>query len=445
MILACDIGTSALKIGVIDLSGTLRAYGREPIARPSGEAWWRAFHRAVSHIPEDLILSLHGISLSGNAPTLVPVDKRGRPVTGPLLWDDPVKGVAEVPSSVSYFLPKVQRFAHERPREYERTECFLPSAEYLIFCLTGNRTAFIPHDAYAPYYWQADDISLFGLDAGQFPALQLIGSEAGEVSAEAERRVGIKRGTRVFGGGADFLMAVLGSGAGDIGLVNDRGGTSEALNYSSRTPAPSPRLRSVPGLTAGTWNVSGFVPDAGRHNAWLKDKLVGPRKSFEEYAELVADDIPGDASVRFMPPARNGRGQYPGIEKAYSGISPDTSRGDLVRALWEYIGFSLRRIIVDLVKNDCPVQSLRSTGGLAKSALLNQLKADITGTSIQVPVIEDSELLGNAIAAFVGSGEFGTLSEAAGKLVRMKGEYSPGSGLKELYDDLFEEFNNRTE
>jgi xylulokinase len=438
MILVCDIGTSALKIGVIDLTGTLRAYSREPIARPSGETWWRAFRRAVRTIPDELVHALHGISLSGNAPTLMPVDKNGRTVAGPLLWDDPVDDQA--PPSVSYFLPKVLRYANERPREYERTACLLPSAEYLIFLLTGNKTAFIPHDEYIPYYWQGDEIRRFALDMDKFPALQFIGSQAGEVTAAAERLTGIKQGTRVFCGGADFLMAVLGSGALDFGQANDRGGTSEALNCCGLIPVQSPLLRSVPGLTPKTWNISGFVPDAGRHNAWLKEKLVGPRRSFEEYASLFADSIPGSSGLRFIPSRLAARGRYPEIENVFSGISPDTSRGELVRALWEYAGFSLRRIIVDLEKHKSPIQSLHSTGGLSKSDPLNQLKADITGTLIQIPEIEDSELLGNAIAAFVGSGEFATLIEAARKLVKMKAAYSPEPGLKELYDDLYEGF-----
>ena len=43
---------------------------------------------------------------------------------------------------------------------------------------------------------------------------------------------------------------------------------------------------------------------------------------------------------------------------------------------------------------------MRVAGGQAKSALWNQMKADITGMKISVPYCPDAELLGDAAFAF---------------------------------------------
>jgi xylulokinase len=445
MILACDLGTSSLKLGVIDRSGALRCFAREPIVRPSAAVWRRAFLRAASRVPADHRRELAAVCVSGNAPTLVPLDRRGKLTADPLMWYEPGAAAVSGETPVSYFLPKVRRFAKERPWRYDHTESFLPSGEYLGFILTGVRTAFIPHDGYRPYYWEEDEIRRFGLDAGKFPPLTRIGAETGEVSGEGARLSGLPERLPVFCGGADFLMAILGSGAAGVGLANDRGGTSEALNFCSREPVSSPLLRAVPGVEEATWNLGGFIPAAGRLHDWLKDKLVGRRGSYEDFADLSAGVVPGASRLRFipLPPRRVEALSRSPLESAFSGISNKTEKGEYARAFLEYIGFSLRRIIAEIEKHAPAVTSLHSTGGLAKCAPLNQIKASVTGKPVKIPAIEDSELLGNAVVAFTGLHEFGSMAEATRELVRFKAEYVPDEALSALYDALYDDFRAR--
>ncbi len=445
MILTCDIGTSSLKLGIIDPTGNLLSYTRLPIGRPSAGAWWRAFRQAAKRIPVELRRGVRAVGVSGNAPTLIPVDRRGLPVAEPLMWDEPGGEPLADGSTSSYFLPKVDRFARKYPRLYARTDCFLPSGEFIAFALTGNKTAFIPHAGFEPYYWQTEDLARFRLDRDKFPALTLIGQQAGKVIPRAALLTGIPACIPVFCGGADFLMAILGAGTGEPGLANDRGGTSEAVNYCAAAAVSSSLLRPVPGLKPGTWNIGGFVPNAGRLQALLKDALIGRRGSFEDFQALSDAAEPRAGGVRFQPPrSRFDVGPRFPFASAFEGMTRETSRAEYVLAFFEYTCYSLRRIIEDLERHGLILRALHSSGGLAKNTRLSQLKAIVTGKTVRVPMVEDSELLGNAIVALTGLGEFGTREEAARELVRYKNDYKPDPMRKAMYDELYGQFLHST-
>jgi len=445
MILTCDIGTSSLKLGIIDGAGNLRAFFRAAYARPSAGAWQRAFLRAVRSVPDDLKRGLRAVGVSGHAPTLVPVDERGLPAAEPLMWFEGNPPRSPDASPGSYFLDKAGRFAAENPAAYARTDCFLPTGEYLAFTLTGNKTAFIPHAGFEPYYWNGESITGSGLAESKFPRLTTVGKPAGETGARAARATGIPPKTPVFCGGADFLMSILGSGAHLPGLANDRGGTSEAVNYCDREPYSSALFRPVPGFSAGTWNLGGFIPYAGLFHARLKETLVGRRGTFDDFAAL-ADDVAAEASaLRFVPPRSFRPGLNPrlALSSAFRGAAGGTAKGEYALAFFEYIGFSLRGMIEDLEKRGRKLRALHASGGLAKNRRLSRLKATVTGRTVKIPAIEDSELLGNAAVALAGLGEFRSSEEAAAALVRFKTEYDPDPARRAFYADRFAEFRER--
>jgi len=83
------------------------------------------------------------------------------------------------------------------------------------------------------------------------------------------------------------------------------------------------------------------------------------------------------------------------------------------------------------------VRELRVTGGGAKSDILNQIKADITGREVLVPAHKEAELLGLAIIGACALGRFGSFAEAAGALVRIENRFKPDQQKAPLYEELF--------
>ena len=171
----------------------------------------------------------------------------------------------------------------------------------------------------------------------------------------------------------------------------------------------------------------------------LKEKLIGRNGSFKEFAALAAEAVPGSSTVRFSPPPYDlsKLTTHIPLSSAFTGTSVETSRGEYALTFFEYIGFSLRRIIAEIEKLGLDVHAVHSSGGLAKNTRLSRLKATVTGKKVKIPAIEDCELIGNAAVAFTGLGKYRTMEEAARTLVRFKAEYDPDPAWSAFYDDRF--------
>src|ERR1700730_15542602 len=100
LLLGVDIGTTAVKAVLIDLSGRTLAMGSEEYlthhiapdwVEQDPEDWWPAvvsvIRQVVCAVPAARE-SVAAIAVSAQAPTLLPVDARGRPLRNALIWMD---------------------------------------------------------------------------------------------------------------------------------------------------------------------------------------------------------------------------------------------------------------------------------------------------------------------------------------------------------------------
>ena len=96
-LLALDIGTSSLKAAVYSLKGELLAGEAVPYATASPQAgwaeqepldWWEACCLACQAISRKGSFHVLAISVSGQAPGCVPIDRHGQPIRPAILWLD---------------------------------------------------------------------------------------------------------------------------------------------------------------------------------------------------------------------------------------------------------------------------------------------------------------------------------------------------------------------
>ena len=81
-----------------------------------------------------------------------------------------------------------------------------------------------------------------------------------------------------------------------------------------------------------------------------------------------------------------------------------------------------------------PAESIRITGGAARSKVWMQMFGDILQTPIEIP--EGSELgaLGAAMCAGIGTGIFDSFHAAADRMVKVAGRVEPDPAMAEVYD-----------
>jgi xylulokinase len=120
------------------------------------------------------------------------------------------------------------------------------------------------------------------------------------------------------------------------------------------------------------------------------------------------------------------------------GFTLGTQKEDMIRGVLEGITYELRLNINRLEENGIKIDSLKASGGGAKSDLWLQLKADVTGKLIQSLNINEAGCLAASVIAGFGIGKYTTIEEAINEFVKVKKEYYPKEDKFEYYGKRFE-------
>ena len=111
----------------------------------------------------------------------------------------------------------------------------------------------------------------------------------------------------------------------------------------------------------------------------------------------------------------------------------------MTRAVLEGVAFAIRKHLDIMAQAGAPVGEMRVSGGGARSALWNQIKADVTGVPV-VAVASDATSLGVALVAGTAVGLYPSLAEAAEQCVRIGQRYEPDSRSRARYDERYARF-----
>lgn len=446
-LLCIDIGTSSVKAACVDRAGQAEALSRERVLFHEAELrdwhadrWLEAIRNLVERMP--MRAEVSGVVLSGNGPTLVPLDRAGNEVGRVLMWIDGRD--IRVGAHRSFYLPKIAWLRETVPSEFERVERFLSCPEYVAYVLTGEQVMVTPSDEFTEYFWSPEAVSEYGIDPSLLPPFASPGDRVGTVSGPAADKFGISAGIPVFVGGADFLMSLLGTATVIPGRTCDRAGTSEGINACSAAQISDGRVRSLPHVIPGMYNNAGILSSTGRMFEWFRD-ISGQTQVAYDVMLRDIDHLDHERDIPwFFPTLRRGA-SWEFSRGIFIGLGAIHGRVEMGRSVVESIGFSVREAIEILEENGEKIDTLRACGGQAKNPIWNQMKANITGKRILVPRVEDAEIIGNACVGWLGLGRFNSLAEAAEALVHMKAEYSPNSQEYALFSERFERYGNAHE
>jgi xylulokinase len=459
VILAVDVGSSAVKAGLFSDSGALAKTARaelrastrrDPRGAPlAHEVDPSAWIEAIASIAPALLgeaRHVEWVVVSGNGPTLLPADAEGRPLHDALTWmDRRASEEAEDASAAagafidpSFALPKALWFKRQRPAIYERTAAFLSCPEYVVRVLTGESTTIVPA-GYERHYGDASLRADLGLDPSKFPPLARPGATIGRVVAAGEAATGIPAGARVVAAGPDFLAALVGTATVAPGRACDRAGTSEGVNLCASRATDDARLLSVPHIVPPYTNLSAYVSTSGAAVDWWRAAAGCRDVDYDAFFAEAGRAAAGASRVVFLPYLAGERAPIwdAAARGAFIGLSLGHGRAEMSRAVIESIAFAMRDIIEVMEEVGAPVAELRATGKPTQSELWNRIKADITGRPISLPECGEPELMGDACFGLAAAGRYASLAEAAEDLVRMRATFEPDRSAKGLYDELF--------
>lgn len=300
--------------------------------------------------------------------------------------------------------------------------------------------------------WAEDVLDKCEIDTGslaELPDPRRAGVIA-TLDSNIARQLGIGGEVALVCGGHDQACAALGSGVTEPGLAMVSTGTAEVVEVAMSSPMLNEGLRRgnisvyrhvVPGLyLAMTLNHSGGLLLRWFRDTLCRDKRDLAAKTGRDAYDLILADSPAGPTGLMVLPHFAGAGT-PTLDTnskgAILGLSFATTQAEIAKAIIEGLTFELR-VNVDLLRDSgVDISELRAVGGGAKSDVWLQMKADICGVPIRVPVVTEAACLGAALLASVAMGEHPDIPSAVSRAVRLEKRFGAAPEDAAVYQRRF--------
>jgi xylulokinase len=175
------------------------------------------------------------------------------------------------------------------------------------------------------------------------------------------------------------------------------------------------------------------------------DVVDGPAADiFEGAFRLAGESTAGSGGVVFLPWVFGALAPAPDPRHrgAFIGISLNTTRADLVRAVLEGTALQMRWL-ADAVEGalGVPYETIRFVGGGASSDLWATIMADVVGRPIeQLANPRHANARGAGLMAFIATGQL-TIDEVAA-LVPVRARYEPHPSTRHMWDERLQVFRD---
>jgi xylulokinase len=353
--------------------------------------------------------------------------------------------------------PKIMWWRHERPETYRRVAKFVMPAGYVAGRMAGLRAdeAFIDYTfihfsglSNTPEgQWSPELCHLLGVDMAKLPEIVEPWRVIGEVSEDAARDFGLAPGTPIAAGCGDTAAGALGAGIVRPGMILDTAGTAAVLAGCTDAFAPDVGNRVLlvmRSVIPGLWHPLAYTAGVGQTLEWFRDAFYrsGAEKPVGSLFDVMADEaatVPAGAEGLFFSPHLNGRicPATPEMKGAWLGFSWRHTPAHFFRSILEGVAFEyayylhiLRQLIPDL-----SLVEARVVGGGAKSAVWNQIKADVLGVPYQRLQEREFATWGSAIIAGKAAGIYEDMAEIATRHAQPAGPpATPNPENRALYD-----------
>jgi sugar (pentulose or hexulose) kinase len=480
VLVAIDVGTSGARASAFTTDGTELAEVRRsyPTALPGeGRAeqdarrWQSAALSALTSLVRDINAPIAAIGLTGQCPSVVPLDRSGRPLRPGLIYRDN-RATAEAAQIRDRFgdqylhaltghLPaafhvaaKILWIRAHEPDVFKATRLFAQPSDYVGLALTGEPgTDWSVAAATAVLdlrerTWAAQLLDGLDLDPRTLPPVKPSWSVIGGLRPALARRLKLEPDTPVIAGAGDSIACAIGAGVTVPGPVSEMAGSSSCFNSVVPEPLADLDITHYPSAV----DDHGYVTEVGLNTTgealdWLAQLFYDRKPRRDDFARIehaAAAASPGADGLLFAPVLGDGERDDPTRRGIASGLSLRHDRSAWARATLEGVAFGVRARLETLERASAKATELRVSGGGARIALWNQIKADVTGTPV-VCVPGDSTAAGAAMLAGLGAGIYRDVAQAVKAAYRPGPVAEPDPRHRGLYDEMYARYLALTE
>jgi xylulokinase len=435
--------------------------------------WWDAARRAIRGVMAEAGIggkNVRGVGLSGQMHGLVLLDEANEVIRPSLIWCDQ-RSQAQVdfvnaklgkekvltyianPVLTGFTLPKLLWVRDNEPHLFERSRKMLLPKDYLRFCLTGEYASEVSDASGTALFdvvrrrWSYEMVEALGLERGILPEVTESSEISGCVRAEAAELTGLEVGTPVAGGGGDQASSAVGNGIVEPGIVSCTLGTSGVVFAHMEKVAydPEGRVHTFCHAVRGKWHVMGVTQGAGLSLQWFRNQLA-PGADYDQLTTEAASAPAGSQGLYWLPYLMGERTPHldASARGGWIGITARHTRADLVRSLLEGVSYSQKDCLDIIEQLGVAVESVRVSGGGARSAFWRRLLADVFNRRVVVLETQEGSAYGAALLALVGTGAYASVPEVCRAAIREVESVPPEATsaaayakAHELYKDLY--------
>ena len=476
-----DVGTTGVKLAVYDETGRAKGvYYREYAARAGlgrHEMDFGALREEIFSLLREAVregeLDALGVTSFGEtfamldgedrilAPSLLYTDPRGEEETrriGEALGRERYARITGVAPHPMYSIGKLLYRKEEDPARFSRVTKILLGQDFVVYVLTGKRRIDRSLAARTGAFdiekktWSREILEIAGIDAALFSEPVETGSVAGELLPAIRDLIGAKKSFPVVSGAHDQVAAMIGSSVFGDGRVMDGTGTVECIPLVLKEKPEDPAFyekgySAVPYLGIG-YACYAFSFTGGAMLKWFRDnfaekeKDVAAEKGESVYALLDQAVSKEPSGLLVLPHFAGAATPYmdTSARAAVVGMTLETGKADLYRALMEGTSYEMRLNFDALKPYVRGVRELRATGGGAKSDLWLSIKADVLGVRIAALACDEVGAAGTAALAGRAVGIYPSLQEITAAMAPVRKFFLPDESRKKAYDALYRRY-----
>lgn len=485
-VIGVDIGTTSTKVISFDLRGNILAEESAgyPLNSPGAGRAEQDPHQILEAVLESLSKvvcetkksgnEISGVSFSTAMHTLLALDAHGHPLTPSITYADnraseqaarireeldgaEIHRRTGTPVHSMSPLAKILWFKEKDPETFETAEKWVSVKEYVFFQLFGEYL--VDHSIASAtglfnlesLDWDDGALSVAGVSREQLSRPVPTTRVLTRLSGELAERLGLDAGTPFVVGANDGVLANLGLGATEPGVVACSIGTSGAVRAVVERPrVDDDRRLFCYAFTEDRWVIGGSINNGGIALQWAIEELFpGVKEKAEEEGRdphemaggLVEEVGAGSGGVIFLPYLTGERAPYwnPDARGVFFGLTLRHERKHLIHAVMEGVVYQMYTVLRALEEVIGAPKEIRATGGFAQSPLWRQMMADVFGREIVFPESYESSCWGAALLGMKALDIIDSL-EVADKMTRVSKRHQPDAKNAASYEKLVQIF-----
>jgi sugar (pentulose or hexulose) kinase len=412
MILAVDIGTTGMKMGIFRDAGPSLALVRQfwqqydvniyndgLFGDIEQDKWKKAFV-AGCRAMEDVIAEVEVICLSGTTPGLTAMDANGEALYPAILMLDQrsceqarrimdtvgleslLETTANMPVAGGCSLASILWLKDNCPGVFTKTHKFGHSNTYIAHWLTGvfaidpssaSLTA-LYNTAANDLTWNEEIASMFGISLERLPEIIPAYESTGRVNDALAKELGLRTKPPVLIGGNDAVLAAYSVGIEEPGEIINVNGTCEITLVCLDKCLVSPNYNIRAHVLPDRWLTLHVMNAGGKALDWFRQLFcseMAVEKFYDRFLpQAVESWLDRESDVIYVPYLMGSRYSLDPLKAQLSGLTQQTTREEIlaaiVRGLCEYQKSHLEEVEKNVGLQDV----IHVTGGATNPSLI---------------------------------------------------------------------------